>query len=210
MWEWAARVGNNWRTTGDIRDKFESMRSIYKTNVKLASYAAPGGWNDPRHAGGGKRRNDSGSIQDALCPLVHGQIAPPHRLLAKVPRDNLEILLNKDIIALNQDTAGKQARCVFNCADNRTPSEDSKNVQYTVVELEGGDYAMAITNWNDNNSFRNVAVNYATIKLPLGVYKIRKLWMHKEMGTIKGGFTVGTLGSHDTAVFKLSKALGEA
>ncbi|KAG2664297.1 hypothetical protein I3760_16G075600 [Carya illinoinensis] len=44
---WAAKIGNSWRTTGDIEDKWESMTSRADQNDKWASYAGPGGWNDP-------------------------------------------------------------------------------------------------------------------------------------------------------------------
>ncbi|KAI9092532.1 hypothetical protein K1719_027660 [Acacia pycnantha] len=44
---WAKSVGNSWRTTGDIEDKWESMTNIADANDKWASYAGPGGWNDP-------------------------------------------------------------------------------------------------------------------------------------------------------------------
>ncbi|RYR58028.1 hypothetical protein Ahy_A05g023683 isoform C [Arachis hypogaea] len=44
---WAPGVGNSWRTTGDIKDNWDSMTSLADQNDKWASYAGPGGWNDP-------------------------------------------------------------------------------------------------------------------------------------------------------------------
>ncbi|CAK9156364.1 unnamed protein product, partial [Ilex paraguariensis] len=44
---WAQSVGNSWRTTGDIGDNWDSMTSRADQNDQWASYAAPGGWNDP-------------------------------------------------------------------------------------------------------------------------------------------------------------------
>ncbi|KAK7269014.1 hypothetical protein RIF29_21729 [Crotalaria pallida] len=44
---WGPIVGNSWRTTGDIVDNWDSMTSIADANDKWASYAGPGGWNDP-------------------------------------------------------------------------------------------------------------------------------------------------------------------
>ena len=44
---WAAKVGNSWRTTGDIKDNWEKMISIADQNDKWWKYAGPGGWNDP-------------------------------------------------------------------------------------------------------------------------------------------------------------------
>jgi alpha-galactosidase len=48
VWKWAADVGGNaWRTAGDIRDTWESMTTIGFSQDELASWAAPGHWNDP-------------------------------------------------------------------------------------------------------------------------------------------------------------------
>ncbi len=47
VWTWGKPVGNSWRTTGDIQANYASMLSIFHSNVGLASYAGPGGWNDP-------------------------------------------------------------------------------------------------------------------------------------------------------------------
>ncbi|KAH7851508.1 hypothetical protein Vadar_012654 [Vaccinium darrowii] len=44
---WAKAIGNSWRTTGDIVDNWNSMTSRADENDKWASYAGPGGWNDP-------------------------------------------------------------------------------------------------------------------------------------------------------------------
>src|SRR3954454_12521892 len=48
VWKWGPEVGGNlWRTTGDIRDAWDSMTNIGFNQNDLAPYAAPGHWNDP-------------------------------------------------------------------------------------------------------------------------------------------------------------------
>jgi len=48
VWKWGSEVGGNaWRTTGDIRDTWESMSKIGFAQDALALYAEPGHWNDP-------------------------------------------------------------------------------------------------------------------------------------------------------------------
>eukprot|EP00249_Psilotum_nudum_P008602 c21397_g2_i1 orf=3-842(-) len=44
---WAPKVGNSWRTTGDITDNWNKITSIADETDKWAAYAGPGGWNDP-------------------------------------------------------------------------------------------------------------------------------------------------------------------
>ena len=46
--KWGPAVGGNlWRTTGDIRDSWESMMANVEKQVPTAPYAGPGHWNDP-------------------------------------------------------------------------------------------------------------------------------------------------------------------
>ncbi|MGH9882487.1 MAG: glycoside hydrolase family 27 protein, partial [Pyrinomonadaceae bacterium] len=48
VWKWGADVGGNlWRTTGDIRDTWDSMTRIGFSQNELAPWAKPGHWNDP-------------------------------------------------------------------------------------------------------------------------------------------------------------------
>jgi alpha-galactosidase len=44
---WAPKVGNSWRTTGDISDNYASMIGNIDWNNIWAKFAGPGGWNDP-------------------------------------------------------------------------------------------------------------------------------------------------------------------
>lgn len=47
VWEWGPKVGNSWRTTGDITPDWHSIEYIFKTNQLHADVAGPGHWNDP-------------------------------------------------------------------------------------------------------------------------------------------------------------------
>ncbi len=48
VWKWGPDVGGNlWRTTGDIRDTWDSMTRIGFGQNELAQWARPGHWNDP-------------------------------------------------------------------------------------------------------------------------------------------------------------------
>ncbi|KAL8111023.1 hypothetical protein AgCh_026691 [Apium graveolens] len=44
---WGPGIANSWRTTGDIVDNWNSMTTLADQNDQWASYAGPGGWNDP-------------------------------------------------------------------------------------------------------------------------------------------------------------------
>jgi alpha-galactosidase len=44
---WAPKIGNSWRTTGDISDNWKSMKQNFDFNLKDRYASGPGGWNDP-------------------------------------------------------------------------------------------------------------------------------------------------------------------
>lgn len=45
-WEWAAGIGNTWRTTDDISDEWNQVVRVADNSMYIAQYAKPGSWND--------------------------------------------------------------------------------------------------------------------------------------------------------------------
>src|SRR3989440_5231501 len=112
-WTWAAPVGNLWRTTGDISDKWSSMIGKAQTNRGLAQYAGPGHWNDPDmlEVGNGKLSDTEYRSHFSLwammaAPLLIGTD------LRKASAATFSILENPDVIAVDQDPLGKQGTLV--------------------------------------------------------------------------------------------------
>ncbi len=118
-WEWGADVGNSWRTTGDISDKWESVVSIIEQQAPIAHYGGPGGWNDPDmlEVGNGGMTQTEYETHFALwafmkAPLIIGCD------VRNMSKETLELLTNKEVIAINQDALGKSVTRVFK-QDNR-------------------------------------------------------------------------------------------
>lgn len=119
-WKWGAKAGNLWRTTQDIRPFWASILGIYEINVRLYKYSRCGSWNDPDmlEVGNGNLTVEENKAHFTLwammaAPLVLGNdirefIKPD----GTVDENNkiLEILKNKDIIAIDQDKKGVQCR----------------------------------------------------------------------------------------------------
>lgn len=147
-WTWARGVAHLWRTTGDIEDSFAHARgqwtldvvSIFKRNAPLAEYAGPGGWNDPDmlEVGNGGMSDVEYRSHFALwcmmaAPLLIGTDV---RALAD---DTRAILLNRRLIAVNQDPLGEQARV----------TEIDADLYRLDKRLDDGDRAMALFNAGD-------------------------------------------------------------
>ena len=112
-WLWGATAGNMWRTTPDIRPWWYWIKIIYSRNVKLWKYASPAHFNDPDmlEVGNGKLTHAQNMAHFALwcmmsAPLVLGND------IRKVSKPVLDIVTNRDLIAIDQDALGKQAKRV--------------------------------------------------------------------------------------------------
>ncbi len=112
-WRWGASAGNMWRTTPDIRPWWQWIKIIYSRNVKLWKYASAGHFNDPDmlEVGNGKLTYDQNMAHFALwcmmsAPLVLGND------LRKITKPVLDIVTNRDLIAIDQDALCKQAKRV--------------------------------------------------------------------------------------------------
>lgn len=110
---WARSLANSWRTTPDIEDTWDSFVDILDKQVGLESYAGPGGWNDPDmlEVGNGGMTDNEYQAHFGLWALLK---AP---LLTGCDLNNMsaatkKILMNKEIIAVNQDSLGKQGKRV--------------------------------------------------------------------------------------------------
>lgn len=122
-WKWGAKAGNLWRTTHDIKPFWASMLAIYELNVRLYKHAQIGAWNDPDmlEVGVGSLNMEENKTHFTLwcmmaAPLILGNdIRKFINSDGTVDEDNkvLQILKNKELIAIDQDKRGIQAKRIF-------------------------------------------------------------------------------------------------
>jgi alpha-galactosidase len=189
-WEWAADVGNSWRTTGDIKDKWDSFIEILEKQVPIASSGAPGGWNDPDmlEVGNGGMTTNEYEAHFALwaflkAPLIVGCD------IRNMSNDTLRILTNKEIIAVNQDSLGKPATRLFYQGSQ---------------EIWGGPVVdgFAAVLFNQGTSAANITAKFKLFNIT-GSAKIRDLQAHQDLGTFQNSFSV-QVQPHSVVVIKLS------
>jgi alpha-galactosidase len=110
VWKWGPSVGgNSWRTTDDIQDNYMSMSNIGFSQAGLAKYAGPGHWNDPDmlEVGNGGMKYNEYLTHMSLWAILAAPLLAGNDLSQMSPQTK-SILLNKDVIAINQDPLGKQ------------------------------------------------------------------------------------------------------
>ena len=110
VWKWGPSVGgNSWRTTDDIQDNYMSMSNIGFSQAGLAKYAAPGHWNDPDmlEVGNGKMNGNEYRTHMSLWAILAAPLLAGNDL-SQMSAETKSILMNKDVIAIDQDPLGKQ------------------------------------------------------------------------------------------------------
>jgi hypothetical protein len=111
--------------------------------------------------------------------------------LCSMSKETLEILTNKEIIALNQDKLFRQAQ--------KTGSENG--IDIWEKPLADGSMAIAIMNRND----KEMEFTLFPEKLNWGkASKIRDLWQHKDLGKISKQRKF-TIPKHGIVVLKVKK-----
>ncbi|KAG0458743.1 hypothetical protein HPP92_021871 [Vanilla planifolia] len=189
---WAAGVGNSWRTTGDISDDWNRMTLLADENDKWASYAGPGGWNDPDmlEVGNGgmttKEYRSHFSIWAlAKAPLLIGCD------VRSLSNETLAILGNSEVIAVNQDELGVQGRKV----------KSNDKLEVWAGPLTGGKVAVVL--WNRGYSQATITAHWADIGLnPSSAFYVRDLWEHSSFYA-EGNLT-STVSSHACKMYVLT------
>jgi len=184
VWKWGAEEGgNSWRTTGDITDTWASMSGIGFNQDKAAPYAGPGHYNDPDmlvvgKVGWGPALHNSRLTYDEQYTHISlwSLLASPLLIgcdMGHLDKFTLSLLTNDEVIAINQDELGKEARQYVK----------KDGYQIWVKELAGGRKAIGLFNLSDK---------YQTISLPKtdavlkGYTKIRDAWRQQNLTAVSG------------------------
>jgi alpha-galactosidase len=152
VWKWGADVGGNaWRTTGDIRDTWDSMTTIGFSRDELAPWAAPGHWNDPDmlEIGNGGMTDDEYKTPMSLWSILAAPLLAGNDLRNMTP-PILEILTNREVIAINQDKDGKQGRRLSKSGDQEVWARSlSDSAQAIGLFNRGGAPAKISVKWSE-------------------------------------------------------------
>ena len=213
-WEWGKDVGHLWRTTGDISPCFDcevnhgtwsswGVMKIVEMRKDIRIYAGPGHWNDPDmlEVGNGMMLSEDRADFSLWCLLAAPLIAGND--LRAMSKETKEILTNREVIAVDQDSLGVQG-FRYNATDS---------LEVWVKPLMRGDWAVCFLNrayqkrtidfdWSrnivsDDFSKRTLNTNDAT-------YSIRDLWGKKNLGNTRKKL-VAEVSSHDVVMLRLAK-----
>jgi len=213
-WNWAAPVGQLWRSTGDISNVFDGIvdhKTWYQIGIMkivdmqdtLRKFAGPNHWNDPDmlEVGNGLTAAENRTHFSLWCMLAAPLIAGND--LRKMDEQTRSVLTNKDVIAVNQDMLGIEG----------FKYREVDSLQTWFKPLSNGDWAVCFVNramqpqqiqfdWKNENvtdKISNTSLNAGSI-----TYKIKDVWTKKSIGTT-GSALSATVPSHDVLMLRLSK-----
>jgi alpha-galactosidase len=194
VWEWGASVGGNlWRTTGDIEDNWKSMTTIgFDKQLGHEKYAGPGHWNDPDmlEIGNGGMNGAEYRTHMTLWVMLAAPLLAGNDL-RDMSSATREILMNKEVIAIDQDRLGRQGRRV---------SKDA-GAEMWMRPLENGDLAVAMFNRSDG--MVTVSAFWEILGLN-GKHKIRDLWAHADLGSFRNSYST-QVASHGTVLLRIAR-----
>ncbi len=191
---WGAKAGGNaWRTTGDISDNWNSMSNIgFDQQIGREKFAAPGHWNDPDmlEIGNGGMNDTEYRTHMSLWSLLSAPLLAGNDLRAVAP-DILEILTNKEVVAIDQDPLGKQGVRV------------SKDSDSEVWAKQLADGSLAVGFFNRGAAQAQVAATWSALGIS-GTYNVRDLWAHTDRGSGTDAFWAN-VPSHGVVLVRLTK-----
>ena len=172
------RYSNCWRTTGDIRDTWESISSIGFSQDRWLPFNRPGHWADPDMlvigmVGWGPKLHYTQLTADEQYTHISlwSLLAAPLLIgcdMAQMDDYTRSLLTNDEVIDVNQDPLGLQAVPVWQQGDQ---------VIYA-KHLEDGSMAVGLF----NRGWQTVKMNFTLRMLGLrGRQTVRDLWRQKDL-----------------------------
>ncbi len=193
VWTWGTQVGGNlWRTTGDISDNYGRMSSIGFREAGLSPYAGPNHWNDPDilEVGNGGMTTDEYRTHMSLWAILAAPLVAGNDLANMTP-ETKSILMNKEVIAVDQDPLGKQGDRAYAAGP----------LEVWTKPLQGGDVAVGL--FNRTSAPTRMSLHLADIGWH-GPVTARDLWSHRGIGVLDENYTV-VVPQHGVVMLRLSK-----
>lgn len=199
-----SHYANSWRTGGDIRDNWKSIKSRLYSQDKWAPYAGPGHWNDPDmlvvgYVGWGHNEHLTHLTPDEQYTHISAWclMSAPLLLgcdLTKLDPFTLSLLTNDEVLALDQDPMGKQATMVY---------RDEENGMILAKDLADGSKGAGLFNTGDQGT-KEMVLKWDELGIS-GPYIVRDLWRQKDLGTFNGEFKT-EVPEHGVVLVSLRKA----
>lgn len=212
-WDWGPKIGQLWRTTGDIFHCFDcivdhgtwkqwGVLQILDKQDGLRQYAGPNQWNDAdmMEVGNGMSVNEDRAHFSLWCMLASPLIAGND--VREMSEETRNILTNREVIALNQDALGVQGFKYYS----------SEGIELWFKPLEGGEWAVCFLNrnketksihfdwahWYVKDDLKNLVIDFKNEE-----FRMFNVWTNEDTGTTKKTLEAEIPG-HDVLMFRFT------
>ena len=181
---WVDKVGDSWRISGDIRPVWSSIKYIVGKNLYLSAYASDGHYNDMDMLAVGYNIKPSPFWEDGLGlsyteEEAHFSIwcimSSPLLLgcdMEYIPQETMDIITNKELIAINQDPLGLQAHVAQHKGESYVFVKD-------ILRKWSGTRAVALYNPADTATRFSISAEELEFE---GQFDVRDLNRHADLG----------------------------
>lgn len=204
VWKWGGETGgNSWRTTGDIRDTWNSMSGIGFRQDVCAPYTRPGNWNDPdmlvvgKVGWGPSLHNTSLTPDEQYTHISLWCILSAPLLIgcdmSQMDDFTLNLLSNDEVLAINQDALGRPAQKAQVLGD----------IQIWTKPLQDGSLAVGVFNLGSHTATTSLSLSDLGLN---GAQKVRDCWRQKDLGVFSGSYSCKNIPSHGVLLLKIKAA----
>ena len=238
---WGYKVGDSWRILNDITfsvgsdgnpgsaewnsNNTASITSQYNKAVIMDEFAGlDKGWNDPDMLviGMDGITNTMSKTHMTMWCMMNSPMMLGMDLRRMSKGDELwKIIANKDIIALNQDMLGIQAKRIYCSTDHTNPDTayiaNNNRVDILAKPLSNGDIALSFINLSDSSNIEEHSVEVSHIIKYIGhkmvhadlfekaaSYFITDLWTGEDTTNTSGIFSVAGMDAYDNVTIRVS------
>lgn len=192
---WATSIADSWRISGDINNNFQSILHIIDKNADLWKYASPGHFNDMDmlQVGRGMSFEEDKAHFSMWCimnsPLMAGND------LRTMSKETLGILTNQEVIALNQDPLGYQARRLIDMGELEVWGKP-------LTSTMSGRVGVALLNRSE--SMQSIEFDLETVGIdPVKGYHYRDLWEKQTSATLRDSSLCFDVPAHGVVVLRI-------
>jgi alpha-galactosidase len=197
VWTWGIKVGGNlWRTSGDIRDTWDSMEKIGFSQIAISSYTRPGHWNDPDmlEVGNGGMSADEYRTHMSLWSMLAAPLIAGNDLRS-MSDETKSILMNREVIAIDQDPAAKPVQRL------------SVNGQLETLTRVLADGSLIVGVFNHGATAAPAALQWSSLPAAYSGKKldVRDLWKHEPL-TMNGEHYAESVPAHGVRLLRIDVA----
>ena len=193
--KWVTQIADSWRISGDIDNKFESILNIIDLNADLWMYSSEGHYNDMDmlQVGRGMSYEEDKAHFSMWC-LMHSPLLLGNDL-TNMSKETIEIVTNKEMIALNQSSFVYQARRLVDYGELEVWAKPLHSTM-------SGEIVVGLL--NRSNKINTISFELASVGIDaLDGFTMRDLWTNKTYKSSKSEKVTIEVPKHGIVVLKI-------